>query len=105
MNQPSARRTLAENLRIIRLLRNLSQEALADLVGLDRSYVGSIERAERNLSLDNLEKIARALGVSPPDLLREPDPHQLAHKFLELVRNAVDGAPLRIKERTAVYAP
>jgi transcriptional regulator with XRE-family HTH domain len=45
MENTSARRILAENLRIIRLVRNLSQEALAELAGLDRSYIGGIERA------------------------------------------------------------
>ena len=48
----------------MRRLRNkagLSQEALADLCGLHRTYVGSVERSERNISIDNLEAIARVL--------------------------------------------
>lgn len=47
----------------------LSQEALAERAELHRTYVGSIERAERNVSLENVEKLARALGVPPADLL------------------------------------
>jgi transcriptional regulator with XRE-family HTH domain len=44
---------------------------LADLAGLHRTYVSSIERAERNVSLDNIEKLAQALGIEVADLLRE----------------------------------
>lgn len=50
----------------------LSQEALADLVELHRTYVGSVERQERNVSLDNVEKLAVALGVDISELLSEP---------------------------------
>jgi transcriptional regulator with XRE-family HTH domain len=49
----------------------LSQEALADLVGLHRTYVGSVERSERNVSLDNIERLAAALGVDIAELLSE----------------------------------
>lgn len=68
----TARATLAANIRRLRHEQNLSQEALADLAHLHRTYVGSIEREERNLSLDNLERIARALGVHVTVLLTEP---------------------------------
>lgn len=64
-----ARRTLAQNLRRLRATRGMSQEALADLAGLHRTYVGSVERGERNVSIDNIERLANALGVSVPDLL------------------------------------
>jgi len=47
----------------------ISQEALADLAGLHRTYVGSIERGERNVSIDNIERLARALGQDVLDLL------------------------------------
>ena len=48
----------------------VSQEAFADLCGLDRTYVGGIERGERNVALVNLEKIAKALNLSLSELFR-----------------------------------
>ena len=48
----------------------VSQEAFADLCGLDRTYVGGIERGERNVALVNLEKIAKALDLSLSELFR-----------------------------------
>lgn len=67
----SAREVLAINLRRLRLERGLSQEALAELAGIHRNYLGGIERRERNVGLDNLEKIARALGIPVADLMRQ----------------------------------
>lgn len=65
------RKTLAHNLRHERSLRKVSQEQLADLCGLHRTYIGGIERCERNITLATLEKIAEALGVNPVNLLKE----------------------------------
>jgi len=48
----------------------VSQEEFADLCGLDRTYIGGIERGERNLSLVNIEKIARSFKVSLSELFR-----------------------------------
>jgi transcriptional regulator with XRE-family HTH domain len=47
----------------------LSQELLAELSGMHRTYVGGIERGERNVSLDNIERLARALKADVIDLL------------------------------------
>jgi len=55
-------------LRALRLERGISQESLANAADLDRSYVGGVERGERNVSLRNIDRLARALGVSPKDL-------------------------------------
>ncbi len=65
------RKTLARNLRHERSIRKVSQEQLADLCGLHRTYIGGIERCERNITLATLEKIAEALGVNPINLLKE----------------------------------
>ncbi|MGQ3478026.1 helix-turn-helix domain-containing protein [Paenibacillus sp. TY11] len=56
-------------IRDIRKSKGLSQEALAEKAGFNSSYIGFIERAERNISLKNLEKIAKALNVSVYQLL------------------------------------
>ncbi|MBD2090754.1 helix-turn-helix transcriptional regulator [Microcoleus sp. FACHB-1515] len=66
-----ARKVFAKRLRQLRQVRGLSQEALADLADLHRTYVGSIERCERNVSIDNMERLARALGVDIVELLRD----------------------------------
>jgi transcriptional regulator with XRE-family HTH domain len=65
------RAALARNLRRIRASHGLSQEALADLAGLHRTFVGSVEREERNISIDNVARLAGALGVTAADLLSE----------------------------------
>lgn len=67
----SLRSTLAENVRNFRKQHGYSQEALADYCELHRTYIGSIERGERNVSLSTLEVLARALGVSVPELLTQ----------------------------------
>jgi transcriptional regulator with XRE-family HTH domain len=56
--------------REMRKERSLSQEALAAICGLDRTYVGGVERGERNVALKNIEAIARGLGVSLSELMR-----------------------------------
>ena len=54
--------------RQLRKARGWSQEEFAHKVGIDRSYMGGVERGERNISLENIWLIAKALGVSPAEL-------------------------------------
>jgi transcriptional regulator with XRE-family HTH domain len=70
MKKKSLRKNFATNLRREREARGLSQESLAHEAGLHRTYVGSVERGERNISIDNVERLAKALGVEPADLMR-----------------------------------
>lgn len=65
----SLRATFATRLKQLRLERGLSQEEFAEQCGLHRTYIGSIERGERNVSIDNIERIATALGVEVRHLL------------------------------------
>lgn len=64
----SAHAAFGTQVRLARTERGLSQAALADASGLHRSYLGGIERGERNPSLANIERIALALGLSIGDL-------------------------------------
>ena len=63
------RGVLARSIRLQRTALCISQEELAHLCGLHRTYIGSVERAERNVSIDNIEKLAKALKVQPSALL------------------------------------
>ena len=60
---------LAENVLAFRRKRQISQEELAELCNLHRTYIGSVERGERNVTLSTLEVLAQVIGVSIPSLL------------------------------------
>ncbi|SHE25575.1 helix-turn-helix domain-containing protein [Actinomyces glycerinitolerans] len=70
-------KTVGRNLRTYRLQRGLSQEAFADLLGVHRTYMGGIERGERNLTLKSLERIAEQIGVDPGELIYEKKSDQV----------------------------
>ncbi|MDR2651816.1 MAG: helix-turn-helix transcriptional regulator [Prevotellaceae bacterium] len=59
------------NVQKYRKEKQVSQEKLAELASVHRTYVGMIERAEKNITLRNMEKIAKALGVEIKDLLEQ----------------------------------
>lgn len=64
----SLRRIVARNLKRLRKERALSQEELADLAGLNRNYIGMIERQENAATVDTLEALAKALEIEPARL-------------------------------------
>lgn len=70
-HKTSARQIFAENLRKARKTQGLSQEDLAELAELHRTYIGSVERGERNITIDNMERLARALGLTIQALLED----------------------------------
>jgi transcriptional regulator with XRE-family HTH domain len=66
----SLQHTVGRNLRAHRQQQGLSQEEFAEVLGVHRTYMGGIERGERNLTLKSLERIAERIGVDPLILLR-----------------------------------
>jgi transcriptional regulator with XRE-family HTH domain len=76
----TARQTFSQNVRKKRIAKGLSQEDLAELSDLHRNYVGGVERGERNISIDNMERIAKALGTTISSLLDGPSLSSTRHK-------------------------
>ena len=64
------REIVAKNLRQLRSARGISQEELADRAGINRNYVGMLEREQHSATIDMLEKIAAILEIDPVELLR-----------------------------------
>jgi transcriptional regulator with XRE-family HTH domain len=65
-------RIAGANIRAYRRERGVSQEELADSLGVHRTYMGGVERGERNLTLRSLERLAERMGVDPVALLTPP---------------------------------
>ncbi|QWQ12956.1 helix-turn-helix domain-containing protein [Ralstonia solanacearum] len=72
-NPDDLRGVLAFNVRLLRVQKGWSQERLALECGLDRTYVSAVERSRWNVSLSNIEAIAKALEVQPWTLLKPPE--------------------------------
>ncbi len=68
----SARKQLAHRIKVLRNSRGWSQEVLGEISGLNRSYIGAVERAEHNIGVDNIQRIAAALDVSIAYLIADP---------------------------------
>ncbi|RWE84226.1 MAG: helix-turn-helix transcriptional regulator [Mesorhizobium sp.] len=77
---------VAWNLRRLRVERGISQDDLALSAGVERAYVGYLERAARNPTIITLEKIATALGVPMAQLFREPEPRESVPQTLRAGR-------------------
>lgn len=73
MAQLEPKKILARNVRRLRAATGLSQEELASRAGLHRTYISSVERGQRNVSLENIFALAGALGCEPCDLIRGRD--------------------------------
>jgi transcriptional regulator with XRE-family HTH domain len=71
MDSRSILKIFGSNVQKYRKEKQISQEKLAELAGVHRTYVGMIERAEKNITLRNIEKIAKALNVEIKDLLEK----------------------------------
>jgi transcriptional regulator with XRE-family HTH domain len=84
-------RLLGANLRALRLERGLSQEAMADLLGIHRTYIGGLERGERNVTLRTVERLAGQLDVEPRELLKTPTPSRGARRSASGRRSARTG--------------
>jgi transcriptional regulator with XRE-family HTH domain len=69
---PDPKTLFGQRLREVRQARGHSQEELADLAGIDRTYVSSCERGRRNVCLINIWRLANALEVEPSALLQQP---------------------------------
>jgi transcriptional regulator with XRE-family HTH domain len=67
------RRRLGKAVRRLRTEAGYSQESFADRCKVHRTYMGAVERGETNISLDNIERIARGLGLSAGDLLTQAE--------------------------------
>ena len=63
-------KTVGRNLRAYRIERDLSQEVFAEVLGVHRTYMGGVERGERNLTLKSVERMVEKLGVRARDLLK-----------------------------------
>lgn len=73
-----ARAVFAANVRRRRKALGLSQDRFAHEAGVHRTYVGAVERCEKNICLDNIEKFAAALGCDPGELLNDEGASQTA---------------------------
>jgi transcriptional regulator with XRE-family HTH domain len=71
MEPPDPLKTFGRALREARQARRVSQERLAELAGVHRTYIGAVERGEQNVALRNIVRIARALDTTPSVLLRD----------------------------------
>lgn len=68
--------SFGQTIRRIRLSKEISQERFADLCDLHRTYISDVELGKRNVSLENIDKMAKALGIRISELFREVEGHE-----------------------------
>lgn len=95
------RERIGLNVRDYRLGRGYSQGVLAELCGLNRSYIGSVERSEHNMGIDNLERLAQGLEVPPVKLL-EKSPTELTNR-LENERSTTEASSVVVLSRKRFF--
>ncbi|MBT2289287.1 helix-turn-helix transcriptional regulator [Paenibacillus albidus] len=83
-------RKIGERIRRMRKEKHLSQEQLAELSGLHTNYVGQVERGEKNVTLETLEKVVLGLGISLEELFRYVGPMEEKDALSEIVGLLVD---------------
>lgn len=96
---------VGENLRRYRLERGLSQEVFAEKLGVHRTYMGGVERGERNLTLKSLESIAERLGLDPLMLLTPPGEHSIHSTRPDLAQPSAHGAVLELDAESTSHLP
>ena len=94
------RQVLARNVRLVRIHAGMSQERMAAEAGLDRAFVGTLERGQRNISIDNVELLAIAVGVAPHELMN-PDLPALRGLDTTVTRAPRTARPQPIGRRSA----
>lgn len=90
--QAELRARFTHNLRVSRVVKGISQEELARLAGVHRTFVSDVERGVRNLSIDNIARLAHALALDPSELLKPVDSNA------ENVSKSLAKGPKRRKE-------
>lgn len=97
MEKKTILRKFAKRIRELRKIKKMSQEQLAEKADLHPTFIGNLERAEKNPTLTSLEKIARAFNISLFELLAFPDDKKIVDakvndidKLIEFVKDALD---------------
>ena len=92
-NKKRARMLLGRKLRLLRFVRGWSQEDLSEASGLHRTYISSVERANCNVSLDNIEKLADAFGRPVHDLLTLSETAASEERLLSALTESIPEEP------------
>lgn len=100
----SLRLTFARNIRLVRIHAGISQERMAAEAGLDRAFVGTLERGQRNISIDNVELIAKAIGM-PAHELMNPELPQLRGLDSTLTRAPRTARPYPVARQAKAQRP
>lgn len=69
-SKQAIRKTVGQTIKNLRQVKNISQEELATLAGVHRTYIGMVERGEKNVTIVTLHRLSEALGVPPAELLK-----------------------------------